>query len=160
MLSGAAGPVVTEFWDIIGENTLRTEADVDAALERVSARLALLPTYDLLNFVDGLHEALFRLDRKECAEIQVSVRDLVIPQSEDSFLYARCACVLAGRKVFEEVLATGEGFGRFTVPELQAEELLYLAAEHYEAKMGFPMEHRRTFPIDMMSNRDGWTEHG
>ncbi len=151
--------MVTEFWDIIGENTLRTEADVDAALARVSARLAPLPTYDLLNFVDGLHEALFRLDRRQFAEIPVFVRDLVIPQSEDGFQYARCACVLAGRRVFEEVLATGEGFEPFTVPELQSERLLYLAGEHYEAKMGFPMEHRRTFPIDMMSNPDGWDSH-
>ncbi|MBM7861008.1 DUF4240 domain-containing protein [Lentzea nigeriaca] len=147
---------MTEFWGIIGENELRTEADVEATLERVSARLAPLPTYDLLNFVDGLHEALSRLDRRQFAEIPVFVRDLAIPQSEDGFQYARCACVLAGRRVFEEVPATGEGFEPFTVPELPAERLLYLADEHYEDKMGFPMERRRTFPIDMKPNPDGW----
>ena len=147
---------MTEFWDVIGENTLRTRADVDGALERVSARLVSLAADGLLDFVDGLHEALFELDRKRFAEIPIFVRGLVFSQSEDHFQYARCACVLAGRRAFEDVLASGEGFGRFTVPAVQAEGLLYLADKHYEDKMGFRMEYRSRFPIEMMSNPDGW----
>ncbi|WP_083936242.1 DUF4240 domain-containing protein [Nocardiopsis ganjiahuensis] len=61
-------------------------------------------------------------------------------QTEDDFLYSRCACVLSGCRAYEGVLRDVRNFKKYLEAELHgAEGLLYLAGEVYERKTGEEM---------------------
>ena len=77
---------------------------------RVSSRLEGLRPVDLIRFVQQLQEHVFRLDRRELAEIPVLLAGgLELPQTSDHFLYARCRCVLAGKDAFDLVMRSNAG---------------------------------------------------
>ncbi|MFC3453225.1 DUF4240 domain-containing protein [Amycolatopsis speibonae] len=150
---------MSDFWSVIGSNPVRDADDVDAALERISSRLDVMTPNTLERFAEFLHEALFRIDRRELAEIPVYLSGLEFEQTSDHFQYARCACILAGEKVYGEVLESGVGFGLFIAPATQgAEGLLYLASETYERKTGERLNSQSFFPVDSMSNVQGWSD--
>lgn len=83
-------------------------------------------------FTTGMHLALFELDREEL--FRTPVRDRgesdahpPIPLSEDTFLYARCAVLLSGRKTYESILSNP---GLFAATwDMDAEGLLELPDE-------------------------------
>ncbi|MEI8407440.1 MULTISPECIES: DUF4240 domain-containing protein [unclassified Kribbella] len=146
-----------DFWGLIGANAVETAGEVSAALERVSGRLDGLESADLIQFVEQLQERLFWIDRRELAEIPVRLRGLEWPQTSDHFLYARCACILAGKSAYDLSSHSPTEFARFVVPSsLYAEGLLYLAPIAYHNKTGREMDPVRSFPIDSMSNPQGW----
>ncbi len=87
----------------------------------------------------------------------VLANGLKFPQTSDHFFHARCACILAGEKTYDEVLSSGVGFDRFVAPFAQeAEGLLYLASEQYERKTASKMNVENHFPIESGSNIQGW----
>ena len=96
---GSSGLDVARFWAVIGTSAVRDSGEVASALYDVSSRLATLALGDLTGFVERLHEALFHLDRKIFAQIPVVLRGVEFAQTGDHFLYARCACILAGEEV-------------------------------------------------------------
>ncbi|RFS83645.1 DUF4240 domain-containing protein [Actinomadura spongiicola] len=148
-----------EFWSVIGSNSVQTSVDVQAALERVSARLNGLPPAELIDFVEQLRAALYEIDRRELAEIPVKFKGLTLPQTGDHFLYARCACVLAGREAYHACLETSSEFARFVRPSSQsAELLLYIAEDAYRRETGKEVKASQAFSIESMSNPRGWTE--
>lgn len=149
-----------DFWKMIGVSDLRDEADVAEALRSVSVQLDGVSPMGLTLFDDRLREYLFRLDRRDFASISVVLSDgRRLAQTNDHFLYARCACVLAGEVEFGNVLRTGSGFDRFASPVLQsAEGLLYVSREKYESRTGRTFKSRSEFPLDWMSNPVGWPE--
>ncbi|WP_437096285.1 DUF4240 domain-containing protein [Streptomyces sp. enrichment culture] len=149
-----------DFWNIIGSNPAQSGDDVRSALDRVSGRLDELDATDLVKFSEELREALYRIDRRALAEIPVALAGgLELPQSSDHFLYARCACILAGRDAYDATLRSSSEFARFVRPSLQAAEgLLYLAPGIYEKKVGNEMGVVSGFPIESMSNVQGWVE--
>ncbi|MFJ4859490.1 DUF4240 domain-containing protein [Streptomyces sp. NPDC088748] len=151
---------MTEFWRIIGSNPAQSGDDVRSALDRVSGRLDELDAADLVRFSEKLREALYGIDRRELAEIPVVLAGgLELPQTSDHFLYARCACVLTGRDAYDATLRTSSEFSRFVSPFSQAAEgLLYLAPGVYEKKVGSGMGMVSAFPIESMSNVQGWAE--
>ncbi|NAS22189.1 DUF4240 domain-containing protein [Herbidospora sp. NEAU-GS84] len=80
-------------------------------------------------FAERLHESLYQIDRRELAEVSVTLANGVqLPQTSDHFLYARCACILAGEEVYDEVLNSGVGFDRFVAPFVPLALLLVLPA--------------------------------
>ena len=147
-----------DFWKAVGTRDLKDEDDVAAALRSVSARLGDASPLDLTLFDDRLREYLFRLDRREFASIEVALPDgTALPQTNDHFLYARCACVLAGEREFSTVLQTGSGFEKYTAPVMQsAEGLLYVGQELYESRTGREFSSRSEFRLEWMSNTAGW----
>ncbi|CUU61244.1 Protein of unknown function (DUF4240) [Parafrankia irregularis] len=150
---------MADFWQIIGESRARDASDLESALDRLSAQLNGLSPAELMHFAEQLRESLYYLDRREIAEIPVRVPGgLKFPQTSDHFLYARCACVLAGEDAYNAALQYGAEFERFVKPFVQeAEGLLYLASDLYEEKTGRKMEVGRNFPIESMSNVQGWS---
>lgn len=147
-----------EFWNIVGATPLCDEGDVERALGRISNLVSRLAPYELIQFQERLHELLFRLDRKDLAEIRV-VREGWVPsaQTSDHFLYARCACILAGEAAYEAAMQESAEFERFVKPCLQgAELLLYVADQAYEEKMGWRLVVEEVYPLDWMSNPEGW----
>lgn len=151
---------VIDFWSIIGSNPAQSGDDVRSALDRVSGRLDELDSTDLVKFSEELREALYGIDRRALAEIPVILAGgLELPQSSDHFLYARCACILAGRGAYDATLRSSSEFARFVRAFSQAAEgLLYLAPRIYEKKVGNEMGAIGGFPIDSMSNVQGWAE--
>lgn len=151
---------MTDFWHIVGSNPVRAADDVRSALDRLTGRLGELDPVDLIRFARQLREALYGIDRRELAEIPVVLRGgFELPQTSDHFLYARCACVLAGRDAYEASLEASSEFEGFVRPFAQAaEELLYLASSIYERKVGREMGIVSGLPVDSMSNVQGWAE--
>lgn len=131
----------SDFWSVIGSNVITSRADVTAALDRVEQRLRELDPPDLVAFEGQLDQNLDALDLSSLASIPVELAGgLVLEQTTDHFLYARCACLLAGRETARSVLEESERFSDFVAPALQsAESLLYLARKEYEKRTGEPM---------------------
>jgi hypothetical protein len=149
---------MTDFWRLIGAHPLETADDVRDSLEQISTRLDALDPPDLELFVEELQEHLYRIDRRDLAEIPVVLADgRQFPQTADHFLYARCACILAGEEEYRRSERSSSGFARFVKPSVQsAEGLLYLAPSIYEKKVGRQMDVASRFSVESMSNREGW----
>ncbi|MFD7657503.1 DUF4240 domain-containing protein [Actinosynnema sp. NPDC059797] len=147
-----------DFWAVIGANPMRDADDVERALGEVSRRLDAVAPALLVGFQSRLCEFLHRIDREEFAGVPVGlVGGLELPQTSDHFLYARCACVLAGEVEYVGVASSGAGFERFVPPFRQgAEGLLYLAPEKFTGKTGADMDVEGFLPVDSMSNPSGW----
>ena len=133
--------MAVDFWSVIGSNAVTSRADVEAAVGEVERRLRTLELSDLVSFQDQLDRNLDALDLSSLASIQVAVAEgLVLEQTADHFLYARCACLLAGQEEVRAVLENSERFSNFVAPRLQsAETLLYLARTEYQRRTGQPM---------------------
>ena len=72
-----------------------------------------------------LSRQLYLLDRKEFFDLPAITRDGgEHPQTDNSLLYARCACGLAGREAFSEVLNGQRSFLDFTEVSLSQAEFL------------------------------------
>ncbi|WP_020392873.1 DUF4240 domain-containing protein [Kribbella catacumbae] len=151
---------MTDFWKVIGSSPVRDASEIDSALERISRQLSAMTPTALTRFVERLRESLYRIDRRDLAEVPVMLAGgLKFPQTSDHFLYARCACILAGKEVYGDVLSSGVGFDRFVAPFAQeAEGLLYLASEQYERATGSKMDVESDFSIESMSNLQGWAD--
>ncbi|MBP0458660.1 DUF4240 domain-containing protein [Streptomyces montanisoli] len=151
---------MTDFWNIIGSNPAQSGDDVRSALDRVSGRLDGLDATDLVKFSEELREALYGMDRRQLAEIPVALAvGLELLQTSDHFLYSRCACILAGRDAYNAALRSTSEFTCFVRPFFQAAEgLLYLCPSVYEKKVGSKMRVVGGFPIESMSNAQGWAE--
>ncbi|MFG2146849.1 DUF4240 domain-containing protein [Streptomyces sp. NPDC048696] len=149
---------MTDFWTVIGSSSVEDAREIDSALERISERLSTMTPAALTRFAERLQESLYRIDRRDLAELPVVLAGgLKLPQTSDHFLYARCACILAGEKAFADVLSSGAGFDHFVAPFAQeAEGLLYLAPEQYERQTGSRMTVDSDFSIESMSNVQGW----
>lgn len=133
--------MVTDFWSVIGSNAVTDQADVEAAVGQIERRLRTLDLPDLISFQEQLDQNLDALDLSSLASIQVELTEgLVLEQTADHFLYARCACLLAGREEVRVVLDDSERFSDFVAPRLQsAETLLYLARTEYQRRTGQQM---------------------
>ncbi|MER6091733.1 DUF4240 domain-containing protein [Streptomyces bluensis] len=149
---------MTDFWKVIGSSSVQDESEIESALERISGQLSAMTPDALTRFVERLRESLYQIDRRDLAEVPVALANgLKFPQTSDHFLYARCACILAGEKAYGDVLSSGVGFDRFVAPFAQeAEGLLYLASEQYERKTASKMNVENFFSIESGSNIQGW----
>lgn len=134
---------MVDFWSLIGANALSNPVDVRSAVVQVSARLSQLDRPGLIAFQEALNVRLTDLDIADLAEIPVELSNgFVVEQTSDHFLYARCACVLAGREAFVRTLRDWHYFARFVAPRLQSSEaLMYIARAEYENQTGQQMPH-------------------
>jgi hypothetical protein len=149
---------VLSFWDVVGRTSLRDADSVRESLEELAIRLSSASPTELVAFDDRLHEACFYLDRKDLALVPVTRSNgEQFPQTSDHFLYARCACILAGLADYNKCLQSSSNFEPYVAIGLQsAENLLYVAHEVHESMTGRQMRPRRSFPLEWMSNSQGW----
>jgi hypothetical protein len=139
--------VTIDFWSIVGRNVNSDRSDTDAAIAAIEERLKALDVARLVEFQDQLGQQLHRLDQGSLASIGVEFPGMSARgQTEDHFLYARCACILTGEEAVRSVLADPARFGDFVAPRLQAAELLlYVAHQEYESRTGERMKVRRPY---------------
>ncbi|MEU4039347.1 DUF4240 domain-containing protein [Streptomyces collinus] len=149
------------FWALIG--TLDGEAG-EAGCLRLAEELSELPVHDIEGFAERLAEALYRLDQEKFGTLPVAdltLRDgAPFPQSADSFLYARCAVVAAGRSVWESVFFDVDRFAPYTASTCDGESLLYVPDRAYELATGKEWERSTRHSCETFSNRDGWSHLG
>jgi hypothetical protein len=149
---------VVDFWAVIGSSNGSGSDEIKRALTRISERLAELESSELENFIRQLREALYRLDQRNLAEVPVRLASgMRADQSDDHFLYARCACVLAGEKAFRAAAVSEDEFANYVGIDAQsAEELLYLAPDRYEELTGRRPMVAGLRRIDSGSNKAEW----
>jgi hypothetical protein len=143
------------FWEtVIGVNSLTSPENVSEAMDGVKRRLAATAS----GFDRWLSRKLCLLDRKEFFDLPAITRDNIEhPQTDDSFLYARCACVLAGREAFAEVLNDERSFADFSKVSLsRAEFLLYAAEEVCKDVFGTKTVWLDSWSVATGSNREFW----
>ncbi|WP_079189310.1 DUF4240 domain-containing protein [Streptomyces kebangsaanensis] len=150
------------FWKIIQVSAATPPDEQCAAIQ---GRLCRLNPEEIKGFADRLAEILFRLDLKALADIPVaevvSGSGRPVKQSDDRFLYARCAVVLAGPDAVAGVLSSAEKFSPFTSDEAAvAEELLEVAPAAFEAVSGETWDHIEPHDYETGSNPDGWQNRG
>jgi Protein of unknown function (DUF4240) len=149
---------VLDFWGVIGRTSLRDADSVRKSLAGITIRLSAASPIELVLFDDCLREACFRLDREDLASFPVTLSNGdQRPQTSDHFLYARCACILAGLTEYNKCLQSPSEFEPYVAIRLQsAESLLHVAYEVYESMTGRRMKSRSEFPVEWMSNSQGW----
>ncbi|NYT95575.1 DUF4240 domain-containing protein [Salinispora sp. H7-4] len=144
-----------EFWRLIaliGGYPVADEREPFSALEE---ELAGREVEEITSFEDLLASALFRLDRRTYADLPTIDTDR--SQSSDSFLYNRCAVVVAGEVAFESVLAGSRPFQGYTHSYLpSSERILYVAQKAYERKTGTPWEYVSAVDYETGSNESEW----
>jgi hypothetical protein len=125
-------------WGVVGRGDVSSEQAVESRIKEVRSVLGALPESRLHHFQRWLASRLFDIDRRAYAEIPARLSDgSEVKQSSDSFLYARCACILAGEESWGDVIEGNVSFSAFTATASQgAESLLYLAAEVSEERFG------------------------
>jgi hypothetical protein len=145
-------------WAIIGRGDVSSEQAVESRLDEVRATLAALPEPRLAAFQRWLAARLFEIDRRAYAEVPARLSDgSEMEQSADFFLYARCACVLAGEERWREILEGKVSFSAFTSTASQgAESLLYLAMDISEERFGRTVRATDALSYESGSNSDWW----
>ncbi|GIM97818.1 DUF4240 domain-containing protein [Paractinoplanes toevensis] len=135
-----------DFWTVVGSCSIVDRSDVEAALTDVENRLRALDLEGLVAFQGHLAVELEALNLGSLASIPIELPSgAVFDQTEDHFLYARCACLLSGRASAHEVISDPGQFSVFVAPRLQsAETLLYLARNEYRRRTGESMKGVRT----------------
>lgn len=151
------------FWDnVIGVNSLTSPDEVREAMDGVKRRLAATSPATVSEFDRWLSRQLYLLDRKELFDLPAITSDNnERPQTDDSFLYARCACVLAGHQAFTEVANGRRSFTDFSKVSLfGAEFLLYAAEEVCNEVFSTEIIRLDSWPVTTGSNRKYWPNSG
>ncbi|MFF4834686.1 DUF4240 domain-containing protein [Streptomyces sp. NPDC001315] len=146
-----------DFWALIA--ILEGQA-TQVNCERLAEELSRRSVPDIVGFAERHAEALYRLDQERFGTLPVV--DLTarygspFPQSDDGFLYARCAVVAAGRDVWESVFFDVDKFVPYTSTERDGEWLLYVPDKAYELAVGEEWDHLTRYSFESCSNLDGW----
>ncbi|BCJ51804.1 hypothetical protein Asp14428_32790 [Actinoplanes sp. NBRC 14428] len=133
------------FWGIID---MAEGGSSDAGIRRIEAALDGHTPDEIVSFAEHLAQRLHRLDTPAHAHAAGALPD-------DSFLYLRCAVVLAGRAPFSQVVHHPEALAAFRGRD--AEPLLYAAERAYEARTGHTWTHEPAVDIESGSN-PAWQE--
>jgi hypothetical protein len=137
-----------DFWPLIALLGQPTD-DLDAAMrgwERLVSALAARTVTDIKRFEEALTYKLFLLDTRAHAE--------AADNSDDGFLYARCAAVAAGPESYAYVLADPARMDG----DREFEDLLSAARTAYERKTGEEFEYDTGCSYETGSNPNGWPD--
>lgn len=129
------------------------------SVDRLVDELANGPRRRILRFDDALARALHNLDLHALAVQPVSepddAADEPAPLSDDGFVYARCALIVAGRQRYEQVLNDHSTFAGCWSTD--GEALLDAAGEAWQRLTGEEWEHEPPVDIETGSNpAGGW----
>jgi hypothetical protein len=147
-----------EFWRLIGTLGGRPEDCDDEPYQRLTGLLTREPVEKIVDFAETLAFKLYDLDRKALAQLDIVENDGTVTElSDDGFLYARCAVIVAGPEAYATVLAVPESFARFgKVDAAHAESLLDVASDAYTAKTCAEWQHVEEYDYETGSNEQYW----
>jgi hypothetical protein len=103
---------IEEFWELIATIGGYPPDDEVQSFLRLEVALAAKERAEIFSFEDHLAEMLYKLDRRSFAEVRTI--DTGRTQSSDSFLYNRCAVIVAGEAAYRDVLSGARSFQSFT----------------------------------------------
>ncbi|WP_427127491.1 DUF4240 domain-containing protein (plasmid) [Priestia megaterium] len=143
------------FWGIISLFDLGKKNE-EEMVEFAIKELSTFTAWQIRHFEEALSYKLFLLDTiehaKEIGEYCFSEQNQAF--SPDLFLYARCAVVARGQKVFEDILSNPKKMLKNTEFEI----LLSLSSEAYYLKKRKELEYISGCSYETFSNREGWLE--
>ncbi len=146
---------IGKFWQLVATIGGYPPADEAESFVQLEAALAVMGRAEIFSFEDRLAEVLYKLDRRSFAE--VSTIDTGKAQSSDSFLYNRCAVVIAGEAAYRDVLGGIRSFQGFTHSHVPSSEaILYVAQKAYERKYGEAWQHVSPHDYETGSNEEWW----
>lgn len=131
-------------WSVLDSSGAALGSEAAQVLAAAESVLVRAGKKAITEFSTGMHLALFELDREDLFRRPIRDRGEdtsrpAIPLSSDTFLYARCAVITAGRDTFDRVLSEPAAFE--AVWDLDAEALLELpsaALDELDAEMDTP----------------------
>ncbi|WP_326557321.1 DUF4240 domain-containing protein [Micromonospora sp. NBC_01796] len=142
-----------EFWGLVGSLGGRPELQDDRPYRELTTELARGPVERIVDFAETLAYKLYELDRRYLLESQESAERL----SDDGFLYARCAVVVAGSVAFAAVLADESAFHPFVSAEAaHAESILDVPSNAYKVLTGEDWDHVEEYDYETGSNDEWW----
>ncbi|WP_410809436.1 DUF4240 domain-containing protein [Micromonospora sp. 067-2] len=139
-----------DFWRLVAVVGGQPEVQDDRPYEQLTSDLSEGPVERIIEFAETLAFKLWQLDRRELA---VAVPPGADQLSDDGFLYARCAVVVAGPAAFDAVLADSSAFERFTsVEAAHADSILDVASNAYRKVTGKEWDHVEEYDYETGSN--------
>ncbi|MEU7653711.1 DUF4240 domain-containing protein [Micromonospora taraxaci] len=143
-----------DFWRLVALLGGRPEVQDDRPYEQLTAVLSEEPVERIVGFAETLAWKLYQLDRRALAQAVPPGADNL---SDDGFLYARCAVVVAGPTAFDAVLADPSAFARFTTVEAaHADSILDVPSNAYQKATGREWEHIEEYDYETGSNEQWW----
>lgn len=143
------------FWELVSLIGGYPPADETESFRAIEDALVAAGESEITGFEDTLSRLLYDLDRQEFAAFPTI--DTGREQSSDSFLYNRCAVVVAGRSSYQAVLAGTQSFQAFTHSRgPSSEPLLYVAEHAFQQVTGREWEHVAPLDYETGTNRAGW----
>ncbi|WP_433130474.1 DUF4240 domain-containing protein [Micromonospora sp. CA-240977] len=143
-----------EFWRLVAVLGGQPEAQDDRPYERLTSVLAEGSVERIIDFAETLAFKLYQLDRRVLAQAIAPGADEL---SDDDFLYARCAVVVAGPTAFDAVLVDAAAFQRFTSEEAaHAESILDVPSNAYQKLTGSEWDHVEEYDYETGSNEQWW----
>ncbi|MET7963609.1 DUF4240 domain-containing protein [Micromonospora zamorensis] len=143
-----------EFWRLVDVLGGQPEVQDDRPYERLTSMLSEEPVERIIDFAEALAFKLHQLDRRVLAQAVFPGADRL---SDDDFLYARCAVVVAGPAAMAAVLADAAAFERFTTVEAaHADSILDVPSNAYQKATGKEWDHVEEYDYETGSNEQWW----
>lgn len=143
-----------EFWRLVAVLGGQPEVQDDRPYERLTSVLSEEPVERIIDFAETLAFKLYQLDRQVLARAVPPGADQL---TEDGFLYARCAVVVAGPAAFDAVLTDPAAFERFTTVEAaHADSILDVPSNAYQKVTGEEWDHVEEYDYETGSNEQWW----
>lgn len=142
------------FWSVIAlvDRSALRNGDEEAAVRRVTEKLATLPEAEIAGFAEQLAQVLYDLDGQMFADHAGESGG-----SGDGFLYARCFVVASGEAYYQRVRAEPAAMPRSL--DEWCESLLYVAASAWAQQTGGEAEdwpHTTSVSYETGSNKASW----
>ncbi|MFI6780800.1 DUF4240 domain-containing protein [Micromonospora sp. NPDC050276] len=143
-----------EFWRFVAVLGGRPETQDDRPYERLTAVLSKEPVERIIDFAETLAFTLHQLDRRVLAQAVPAGADAL---TDDDFLYARCAVVVAGPAAVDAVLTDPSAFECFTSEEAaHAESILDVPSNAYQKVTGEEWDHVEEYDYETGANTQWW----
>lgn len=121
------------FWQLIEESRENSGDDPDEQAAELTDLLSDLPPPEILAFDRRLRELLVAAYRWDLWGAAYLIHGGC---SDDMFEYFRCWLVAQGKRVYDEALADPESLVGRAEPDVEAESMLYAAADAYQVETG------------------------
>ncbi|MCC7368515.1 MAG: DUF4240 domain-containing protein [Chloroflexi bacterium] len=124
------------FWQLIEESRENAGGDPNEQAAELTDLLSALPAGEIVQFDRRFRELLVQAYRWDLWGAAFLIDGGC---SDDGFEYFRCWLISQGRRVYEEALADPESLAERAEPDVEAESMLYAAADAYEVETGKPL---------------------
>jgi len=122
-----------QFWRLIEDSKENSEGDLETQLEWLRNRLSRLTVSEIISFEEHLVELLYESYRTDLWGAAFIINGGC---SDDAFDYFRGWLIAQGREVYQKALENPDNLVDFAQPDIECEEIRYLATEVYEERTG------------------------